>query len=131
MWAANLDLLLDLLLLDLQTQYGNVVPIGPKNILLGDADEMVRTSGLRSSWKRSDWFKNRDFDFENPSIVTMCEVDEHDRRKDKLLRAYEGCGGVDWEAVVDGELALLIEMLRALAVVKEGRLVDWTKVARY
>ncbi|KAK0624346.1 hypothetical protein B0T14DRAFT_565626 [Immersiella caudata] len=45
MWSARLDTFL----LYLHDTYGPVVRLGPNDILLGDADEIIRTNGLRST----------------------------------------------------------------------------------
>ncbi|KAK4446109.1 putative cytochrome P450 E-class, group I [Podospora aff. communis PSN243] len=127
MWSAPLDTFL----LGLHATYGPVVRIGPNDILLGDADEIIRTNSLRSTWTRSDWFKNMDFDFENYSVVTLPGVEEHDRRKAKLLRSYEGRGTADLEGVIDGQLEILVDLLRKKARGDEKGVVDWAQVARW
>ncbi|KAK0624347.1 hypothetical protein B0T14DRAFT_583793, partial [Immersiella caudata] len=71
------------------------------------------------------------FDFENYSVVTLLGVEEHDKRKAKLLKSYEGRGGVDLEGVIDGQLEILVDLLRRKIRGEEKGLVDWSKAARW
>lgn len=116
-------------------KYGPVCRIGPNDLLVGDFDEVVRINGVRSPYVKSDWYTTIRFDVDGgDSVVSLMDTAEHDVRKAKLIKGYEGRGkGQDkgWmDKVVDKHLVELVRLLRE-KYVKQGREINWTNVMRY
>ncbi|VBB81712.1 Putative cytochrome P450 E-class, group I [Podospora comata] len=120
---------------ELTYKYGPVCRIGPNDLLVGDFDEVVRINGVRSPYVKSDWYTTIRFDVDGgDSVVSLMDTAEHDVRKAKLIKGYEGRGkGQDkgWmDKVVDKHLVELVRLLRE-KYVKQGREINWTNVMRY
>ncbi|KAK4171812.1 putative cytochrome P450 E-class, group I [Triangularia setosa] len=120
---------------ELSDKYGPICRVGPNDLLVGDFDEVVRINGVRSPYVKSDWYTTIRFDVDGgDSVVSLMDTAEHDVRKAKLIKGYEGRGrGQDkgWmDKVVDKQLVELVRLLRE-KYVKQGRRINWTDVVRY
>ncbi|KAK0714418.1 hypothetical protein B0T21DRAFT_70978 [Apiosordaria backusii] len=110
---------------ELSDNYGPVCRIGPNDLLVGDFDEVVRINGVRSPYVKSDWYTTIRFDVDGgDSVVSIMDTAEHDVRKAKLIKGYDGRGrGQDkgWmDRVVDGQLGELVKLLRERYLCESG-----------
>ena len=120
-----------------QRQYGPIVRIGPNELLVYDPETIVHINGLRSGYGRGGWYEAMRFDFDGHSVFSEPDTALHDARKAQLASSYSARGEVDFESVVDTQVAVLIDLLERKYVQKPGdgaattKMMDFGVLAKY
>lgn len=92
-------------------RYGPIVRIGPNELLVHDPDTVWHINGLRSGYGRGGWYEGMRFDPYGHNLFSEPDTARHDARKAQLANAFTTRGGVDFEAIVDTHVAVLVDLL--------------------
>jgi cytochrome P450 len=99
-------------LLEVSQKYGHLVRIGPNDLVTDDPSLLRELNGLRSPFRRSDWYTSMAFDFETSHVLCILDDKLHAERRTKLIPGYSGREVEGLEQAIDArieELCTLIE----------------------
>jgi len=121
------------ILMEQQRKHGPIVRIGPKELLVYDADTLWHINSVRSTYGRGGWYASIRFDPYGHSLLSEPDTAKHDRRKAQLAGGYAGRGRVDLEKIVDSQVAVLVDLLRTkyLSSAEGTKAMDFGRIARY
>lgn len=123
------------ILTETQRRYGPIVRVGPNELLVYDSETLWHINSVRSGYGRGGWYESIRFDPSGHSMLSEPDTERHDARKAQLASSYAGKGGVDLEAVVDSQIAVLVDLLQKKYVRKIGdeatKPLDFGCIARY
>ena len=80
-------------------------------VVCSSAHELRRIWGIRSGFRRADWYKGYRFDPNSDSILTAVDNAHHHRLKTNLLPGYAGVGEPRQEEVVDEQIVRFIDLI--------------------
>jgi hypothetical protein len=122
---------------EIQRQYGPIVRVGPNELLVYDPDTIWHINGLRSGYGRGGWYEGMRFDPYGHNLFSEPDTARHDARKAQLASAYSTRGGVNFESVVDSQVAVLVDLLERKYTNKPGdravatKMMDFGIIAKY
>lgn len=94
-------------------RYGDVVRIGPRELLTSDPELVRRLSATRQpQYRRSDWYNPNRLDPYEHSMFSLRDDAAHDRLKARTAAAYAGRENPALEEEVDAVLRQWIDVLR-------------------
>ncbi|KAK1755519.1 cytochrome P450 family protein [Echria macrotheca] len=96
---------------DVCEKYGPLARVGPNWVVCSDPSEIRRTWGVRSGFRRADWYKGYRFDPNSDSILTAVDNEHHHRLKTNLLPGYLGRNQPGQEKIVDTHIANFIALI--------------------
>ncbi|KAH8657852.1 cytochrome P450 [Xylariales sp. PMI_506] len=119
-----------------QEKYGEIVRIGPNDVMISDPEELWRINSARSTYTRGKWYSSIRFNPYGDSVFSELDTVKHDKRKAKLNYGFSGKGLMDLEGNVDVQLGILVDVLRKKtsqgpakgAVVDIGRFLQYFQV---
>ncbi|KAM7204219.1 Cytochrome P450 [Naviculisporaceae sp. PSN 640] len=79
-------------------EYGPVVRMAPNEILLADADELVRIQSPRSVYRKDDWYQIGQMSPPHHNLLSMQDKEARRERKRKVGPGYNGLGGTSFES---------------------------------
>lgn len=94
-----------------QRKYGDIVRVGPNQLMIADPDTLNHINAARSTYTRGRWYDAMRFDLKGDSILTEPDMTTHDKRKAKLASGYSGKGAMNLEHNIDIQLANLVRYL--------------------
>jgi len=101
---------------EVDKQFGSgpssTVRIGPNELLTSDPDVIRRTSGARSKYTRSTWYKLNTVDPYDASMLNTLDTATHDTLKAQTAPGYAGKDNPALESEVDFILAQVIDKIR-------------------
>lgn len=103
---------------DATLRYGDVVRVGPRELITSDPDLVRRLSATRSAarqYHRSSWYALNRLDPYEDSMFSLRDDVAHDRLKARTATAYAGRENPALEPEVDTVLRELVAVLRATA----------------
>ncbi|KAI1269048.1 cytochrome P450 [Xylariaceae sp. FL1019] len=114
-----------------QEKYGDIVRIGPNELLIYDSQTLWQINNVRSNYGRGDWYASIQIDPNGHNVLSEPDTALHDKRKAKLASGYAGKGGVNLEAV-DSQIAILTNLIKNKYLSKCGSsVVDFSQLIRY
>ncbi|TPX18688.1 uncharacterized protein E0L32_002545 [Thyridium curvatum] len=124
---------------NLSKKYGPLVRIGPNDILTSDVELLRRSSAVRGTYDKSDWYYAIRWQPYTDNTVTIKEHGIHDRQKAKIAIAYNTSGReVDLiEPTVDEQVLEMIRLLDDKYAVEPGKasgqvpLLDFSNLSVY
>ncbi|KAH6847789.1 cytochrome P450 [Chaetomium sp. MPI-CAGE-AT-0009] len=92
-------------------QYGPLVRIGPDKVVCTDVDAVYGMSGVRSDYRKSDWYTIARISRGGDHIFTLIDPEERKERKNFIMPAYAGRGVDHFEKGTDRALAAFIDLI--------------------
>lgn len=89
-------------------------------MLVYDPETLWHINGLRSGYVRGGWCEGMRFDPYGHNLFSESDTALHDARKAQLAHAFTTRGGVDFEAVVNTHVAVLVDLLERKYTQKPG-----------
>lgn len=94
-------------------QYGPVVRVGPRQVLVSDPEAYRQVNGARAIHPRDTWYYGSKIDADQDTTFSALAPGPHDQLKAKVAAAYGGRSGVRLEPGVDRLVACLVAKVRA------------------
>ncbi|XXG98850.1 CWF complex protein sap62 [Hypoxylon texense] len=115
-----------------QHRYGKIMRIGPNELLVYDPETLWRMSSVRSTYGRGNWYASIQFDPYGHSVLSEPDTAKHDKCKAQIGSGYAGKGNVNLEQKVDSQIAILVNILKAKILNKNGQgIVDFGRLVRF
>ncbi|AEO61226.1 cytochrome P450 monooxygenase [Thermothelomyces thermophilus ATCC 42464] len=99
-----------------EAKYGGLPPstirIGPNELLTSDPDVIRRSSGARSRYTRSNWYKAATLDPYDPAMLSTLDTAAHDRLKAQTAPGYAGKENATLEPDLDAMLGQMTDKIR-------------------
>ncbi|SPO06076.1 related to pisatin demethylase (cytochrome P450) [Cephalotrichum gorgonifer] len=123
----------DLVLAEVNEKYGSLVRVGPNELLTSDPTLLRRINGVRSRYKRSEWYLAMRFDPARDNVLSQRDDELHNVLRTKMSAGYSGKEVDALEYKVDRNIVALINLLGEKYVSTPGnpRPVDFGPMAQY
>ncbi|KAK1511856.1 hypothetical protein CTAM01_00786 [Colletotrichum tamarilloi] len=92
-------------------KYGSLARIGPNDLLNDDPGLMRRMLGVRSGYRRSDWYDGMRFNPSRDNVLSCRDEDEHTKLRSKMAAGYSGREVPAFEQKIDDNLVRLIRLI--------------------
>ncbi|KAK1468967.1 hypothetical protein CMEL01_00734 [Colletotrichum melonis] len=92
-------------------KYGSLARIGPNDLLNDDPGLMRRMLGVRSEYRRSDWYDGMRFNPSRDNVLSCRDEDEHTKLRSKMAAGYSGREVQAFEQKIDDNLVRLIRLI--------------------
>ncbi|TPX16089.1 uncharacterized protein E0L32_004084 [Thyridium curvatum] len=115
---------------DLCKKYGNLVRIGPNDVLTGDPDFVRRINGARSRYSRAQYYRSTRLTADHDNLFSITDTGAHDRLKARMTYGYGGKDVPSMESDMNEVLSLLVHILK-FQYASSGRTVDFATLSRY
>ncbi|GKT90861.1 pisatin demethylase [Colletotrichum tofieldiae] len=103
----------DLDLYHVSQQYGSLARIGPNDLLNDDPELMKRMLGVRSDYRRSDWYDGMRFNPAKNNVLSWRDEDEHFKLRSKMAAGYSGREVANLEQKIDDNLLGLLKLIES------------------
>ncbi|KAK1654392.1 cytochrome P450 [Colletotrichum phormii] len=110
-------------------RYGSLARIGPNDLLNDDPALMRHMLGVRSAYRRSDWYDGMRFNPSRDNVLSCRDEDEHTKLRSKMAAGYSGREVQAFEKKIDGNLFRLIKLIDSY--VDAGRPFDFGRKAQF
>ncbi|EXF74123.1 hypothetical protein CFIO01_09500 [Colletotrichum fioriniae PJ7] len=110
-------------------KYGSLARIGPNDLLNDDPALMRRMLGVRSEYRRSDWYDGMRFNPSRDNVLSCRDEDEHAKLRSKMAAGYSGREVHAFEQKIDENLVRLIELIEGY--VDERKPLDFGRKAQF
>ncbi|KAK3317638.1 pisatin demethylase [Cercophora scortea] len=97
--------------LDTCNRYGPIVRVGPKSVLTNDPDLMRKVWGVRSDYKKAEWYRGVRFNGRTDNMVSQRDEPKHMALRSKLAIGYSGKEVESLESKVDTQILAFIKLL--------------------
>ncbi|KAK4180503.1 putative cytochrome P450 E-class, group IV [Triangularia setosa] len=111
------------------SRYGSTIRVSPNDLITSDPEVIRRTSGARSKYTRSKWYKLSRLDPLDDAMFTTVDTKHHDELKAKLSAGYAGKDVPHLERDIDFKLRQVRELLEGKA--KQGKNVDLARLTQH
>ncbi|KAK4672007.1 hypothetical protein QC764_610690 [Podospora pseudoanserina] len=113
------------------SKYGHMstIRVGPNDLITSDPEVIRRTSGARSKYSRSDWYKQSRLDPLTDTMFTTLDTKYHDELKAKLSAGYAGKDVPNLEGDIDLKLRQVREVLERK--VEQGMTIDLARLSSH
>ncbi|KAK0671676.1 putative cytochrome P450 E-class, group IV [Cercophora samala] len=113
------------------SKYGSMstIRVGPNDLITSDLEVIRRTSGARSKYTRSNWYKLNRLDPHNDAMFTTLDTKYHDELKAKLSAGYAGRDVPHLEGDIDLKLREVREVLGRKA--EQAEMIDLAKLSQH
>ncbi|KAK4156004.1 cytochrome P450 [Chaetomidium leptoderma] len=102
-------------------RYGPVVRVAPDKIVCTDITTMYRISGVRSDYKKSEWYTISRVSRDGDHILSLIDPELRKERKKYIMPAYTGRGVDDFEEGIDRALASWIDLIERKYISTPGK----------
>jgi hypothetical protein len=99
---------------------GSTVRIGPNELLTSDPEVIRRTSGARTGYTRSKWYRFLSPDPYNETMLSTLNGALHDKLKAQTAAGYSGRDNPHFEADMDYVISLLVDKIQTKYAVCRG-----------
>ncbi|KAL0777984.1 hypothetical protein CaCOL14_005637 [Colletotrichum acutatum] len=110
-------------------KYGSLARIGPNDLLNDDPALMRRMLGVRSEYRRSDWYDGMRFNPSRDNVLSCRDEDGHAKLRSKMAAGYSGREVQAFEQKVDENLLRLIKLIEGY--VDERKPFDFGRKAQF
>ncbi|KAK1470784.1 benzoate 4-monooxygenase cytochrome P450 [Colletotrichum cuscutae] len=97
---------------NLSTKYGELVRIGPNDLITSDVQLIRRMSAAKSTYGRSSWYKATRLDPYHDMMGSVLDKSVHHALRTKLQPGYQGKDIPGLEASIDSGIADLVSLIR-------------------
>ncbi|EAQ83674.1 hypothetical protein CHGG_10078 [Chaetomium globosum CBS 148.51] len=92
-------------------KYGPLVRIAPDKVVCTDVDIMYQMMGVRSDYRKSDWYTIARISRSGDHIFTLIDPEERKERKNYIMPAYAGRGVDHFEEGTDRALTAFMDLI--------------------
>ncbi|KPM35000.1 hypothetical protein AK830_g11567 [Neonectria ditissima] len=114
---------------EVNKRYGSIARVGPNDLITDDPDLMKHILGVRTEYRRSDWYDGMRFDPANNNILSWRDEDEHFKLRTKMAAGYGGREVENLEPKIDKNILSFIQLLKKYAA--ENTPVDFGRKAQF
>ncbi|KAK2051772.1 cytochrome P450 [Colletotrichum caudatum] len=114
---------------DAYEKYGPLVRVGPRDLVTSDPDLMKRMLGVRTKFKRSDWYDAMRLDPGRDNVLSTRDDALHAELRSKMAAGYSGKEVENLEGKVDENILRLIDLVHSY--VSEDKPFDFGLKAQY
>jgi hypothetical protein len=113
--------------------YGPLVRIGPNHLLSGDPEVWRRMCGVRSPYRRGDWYNAMRFKPRSDNVVSTRLEERHDELKRKMAAGYSGKENHGLEQSIDARVQDFVNLVnrKYISTDKELKRMDFGQVAQF
>ncbi|KAF2444589.1 putative P450 monooxygenase [Karstenula rhodostoma CBS 690.94] len=102
-------------LVDLHKKYGPIVRIGPRHVIISDADSIRRILAVDSSYTRGPWFDSLRLHMTRANVISERDPRRHSHMRSILGPGLSGHSIFDMESTIDEHVKGWIAMLQGTA----------------
>ncbi|KAF6835612.1 benzoate 4-monooxygenase cytochrome p450 [Colletotrichum musicola] len=110
-------------------KYGPLVRVGPNDLMTSDPDLMKRMLGVRTNYKRSNWYDAMRLDPGRDNVLSMRDNELHGRLRSQMAAGYSGKEVENLEAKIDENVLRFMGLIDKY--VAEDKPFDFGKKAQY
>ncbi|KAF7538220.1 hypothetical protein G7Z17_g12677 [Cylindrodendrum hubeiense] len=114
---------------EINKKYGSIARVGPNDLITSDPDFMKHILGVRTEYRRSDWYDGMRFDPASNNILSWRDEDEHFKLRSKMAAGYGGREVENLEPKIDKNVLAFIQLLKNYAA--EKKVVDFGRKAQF
>jgi len=123
---------LDVAIHGAQKKYGQLVRIGPNDLMIADPELMMHMSSARSKYVRGDWYHGLRLQVEGFNLLSQTDTAKHNRRKADMATGYSGRGRMNLEEDINSCIAVLKNVIRTKYVDRDGsKIMNYGEVIRF
>ncbi|KAF9872377.1 cytochrome P450 [Colletotrichum karsti] len=110
-------------------KYGPLVRVGPNDLMTSDPDLMKRMLGVRTTYKRSQWYDAMRLDPGKDNVLSMRDNDMHARLRSQMAAGYSGKEVDNFETKIDENIIRFMGLIDKY--LSEGKPLDFGLKAQY
>ncbi|KAK1503114.1 cytochrome P450, partial [Colletotrichum costaricense] len=110
-------------------KYGSLVRVGPRDLITSDPDLMKHMLGVRTKYRRSNWYDAMRLDPGRDNILSMGDDALHAQLRSRMAAGYSGKEVENLEGKVDENILRLIDLVDRY--VSENKAFDFGLKAQY
>jgi len=92
-------------------RYGDLVRIGPNEVLSNDPDLIKRTGNVRVGYKKSDGYHALRFDPLKDNLLSQTDEEQRNKLRSQMVVGYSGKDVDDLEEKIDNNIIRLVELI--------------------
>ncbi|RBQ67894.1 hypothetical protein FVER14953_13512 [Fusarium verticillioides] len=100
-------------------KYGDIVRVGPNDLITSDPDLMKHMLNVRTRYKRSSWYDAMRLDPTKDNVLSQRDDDLHASTRSKMAAAYSGKEVDNIETTIDENVERLLDLLDAEYISKD------------
>ncbi|TVY62782.1 Cytochrome P450 monooxygenase mpaDE [Lachnellula suecica] len=114
-------------------KYGSLVRVGPNEIISSDPDVWRKILGVRTEYRRSDWFESIRWNPDGETLGTTLDNQAHKKLRSQLAPGYSGKESNDHEKTMDRTINKFVNFLgeKYLSTENAFRQVDISEKLQY
>ncbi|CRG91690.1 Alpha-galactosidase 3 [Talaromyces islandicus] len=117
---------------DVCEKYGRLARIGPYHLLTSDPDVMRRMLGVRSRYRRSEWYTGMRFDPSSDNVESQKDEAKHNALRSKMAAGYSGREVDRLEERIDETVQSLVRLFeRYISEGSQYKPLDFGRKAQY
>ncbi|KAK1755440.1 cytochrome P450 [Echria macrotheca] len=118
---------------EVNEKYGRLARIGPDTLVTSDPDLLRRMLGVRTRYRRSDWYDAMRLDPAKDNVLSMRDDDRHNELRAKMAAGYSGKEVRDLEKHIDEMVQALVDLIsrKYLSTNADYRPLDFGRKAQY
>ncbi|KAF7558832.1 hypothetical protein G7046_g5333 [Stylonectria norvegica] len=110
-------------------KYGSIARVGPNDLITSDPEFMKRVLGVRTEYRRSDWYDGMRFNPGSNNILSWRDEDEHFKLRSKMSAGYGGREVENLESKIDQNIIAFMKLLGDYAAT--SKVVDFGRKAQF
>ncbi|KEZ44049.1 hypothetical protein SAPIO_CDS3787 [Scedosporium apiospermum] len=120
-------------LLEVNEKYGPLARIGPDTLVTCDPDLLRRMLGVRTNYRRSDWYIAMRLDPSRDNVLSMRDDTRHNELRAKMAAGYSGKDIENLEKRIDRVVQELVDLIerKYLSTDTDYRPLDFGRKAQY
>ncbi|ROW08641.1 hypothetical protein VPNG_06154 [Cytospora leucostoma] len=97
---------------DIGEKYGQLVRVGPNELLTSDPELVRKMGSTKSTYTRGAFYEGNRFNPYHPTMFTILDTQKHDELKTRLIPGYSGRDVTNHELAVDEQISNMISLIR-------------------
>ena len=115
-----------------QKKYGQLVRIGPNDLMIADPEIMMHMSSARSNYVRGDWYHGLRLQVEGFNLLSQTDTAKHNRRKADMASGYSGRGTMNLEEDINSCIRVLKDIIRTKYIDRDGsKVMNYGEIIRF
>ncbi|KAK3347287.1 cytochrome P450 [Lasiosphaeria hispida] len=118
---------------EVNDKYGPLARIGPDTLVTSDPNLLRRMLGVRTRYRRSDWYDAMRLDPARDNVLSMRNDEKHEELRAKMAAGYSGREVEGLEKRIDEDVAALVNLVerKYLSTDTDYRPLDFGRKAQY
>ncbi|KAK3944874.1 cytochrome P450 [Diplogelasinospora grovesii] len=114
-------------------EHGPLVRVGPNVLITNDPDTLRRMWGVRSPWKKADWYDAVRWDPTKDNLISQRDDDKHTALRAKMAAGYSGKENEGLERTIDEQILEFMDLIERKYLSSDGefRPMDFARKIQY